>query len=202
MRRLVPLALVLLLPACQFKRQEAPAIYAPWEEGRTLGYENPSLPGAEQQRESRIQVRVAEGVMDPLKPGLIRLTRSSLQAPPVKDFLRVDERGVERLGEDGQRMAWVLPKGFPDRVSRWKDDQGRVEFRVLGPGAWENPAHVKGLFDPIGVWVEATGPGGRQRALMLRGLGEVEVLEWRQERWVCISRLVDMGMTDDRSSGK
>lgn len=202
MRRLAPLALLMLLPACKFKRQEGPAIYVPWEEGSTLGFEDPSLPTPEKQREGRIQVRVAEGLLDPTKAGLIKLTRSSMQVPPVRDFLRVEDGGVERLAEDGKHLAWVLPKGFPDRVTQWKSPDGKVDFRVLGPASWENPAHVKGVHDPVGIWVEASGPGGRQRALLLRGLGEVEVLAWREGAWVAVSRLVDMGMTDDRPPAK
>lgn len=202
MRRLAPLALLLILPACKFKRQEAPAIYAAWEEGRTLGYEDPSLPTPERQRESRFQVRVAQGLMDPTKAGLIKLTQSSLMSPPFTYTLRVDEGGVELLKEDGTPNAWVFPKGFPDRVPQWKDEPRKLEYKVLGPATWENPARLKGVHDPVGVWVEISGPGGRRRNLYLRGIGEVESLAWRGNAWVAVNRLVDMAMTDDPSVKK
>ncbi len=202
MRRLAPLALLLLLSACQFKRQEAPAIYAPWEEGTTLGFENPSLPTFEERRASRFQVHVVEGLMDPTKAGLIKLTRSSLQVPPIPEFLRVEDGGVEHLQADGKHLDWVLPKGFPDQVSEWQDLDRHVDVRVIGPAAWDNPARIGGLFDPIGVWVEITGPNLRQRALFLRGLGQVELCLWRDGAWVTVSRLVDAGKSDDRVAGK
>lgn len=202
MRRLAPLTLLLLLSACQFKRQEAPAIYAPWEEGTTLGYENPSLPTFEARRESRYQVHVVEGLMDPTRAGLIKLTRSSLQVAPVPEFLRVEAGGIEHLKEDGTHLDWMLPKGFPDQVSQWRDSNRNLDIRVIGPAAWDNPARIRGLFDPIGVWIEITGPDLRQRALLLRGLGQVELLAWRDGGWVTVSRLVDAGKTDDRFTGK
>jgi hypothetical protein len=198
MRHLAPLALLLLLPACQFKRQEAPAIYAPWEEGQTLGYENPSLATPERQRESRFQVRVAQGLMDPDKAGLLRLTHSSFTSAPFTYTVRVAEGSVELLKEDGSTNAWVFPKGFPDRVGQWRDEARKLDCRVLGPGAWDNPAHVKGVHDPVGVWVEVTGPEMRRRSLFLRGIGEVESQVWREGAWVTVNRLVDMAMTDDR----
>lgn len=198
MRRfLAPLALVLALPGCRLKRMEAPALYAPWEEGRTLGFEDPSLPTPEAQRASRFQLRVAQGLMDPTRAGLVKLTQTTLRNEPYTYTLRLDSGGVELLGEDGKSVAWMLPKGFSEGTAPWSDARRGLHFQVLGPGAWENPAQVKGVSDPVGIWVEATGPMGRRRTLFLRGLGEVETQVWREGRWVVVNRLVDMGFLDD-----
>ncbi len=195
--RLVPFLLLATLAGCQLKRRELPPVYAPYEEGLTLGYEDPSLPTAQAQRESRFQIRVAQGLMDPLRPGLVKLTQASLQVPPTPYLLRVEEGGVELIGEDGKPISQVLPKGFPDRVSRWEDAARHLTFQVLGPAAWSNPAQVRNVHDPLGVWVEVTGPAVRRRVLYLRGLGEVESMTWREGRWVVTNRLVDAGMTDE-----
>jgi hypothetical protein len=191
-----PLLLLVALGGCQLKRQELPAVYAPYEEGLTLGYEDPSLPTPEAQRESRYQVRVAEGPMNPEQPSLVKLTHSSLRVPPTTYTLRVEAGGVELLGDAGKPLAQVLPKGFPDRVSHWADPARQLHFQVVGPATWSNPAQVKNVHDPLGVWVEVSGPAGRRRILYLRGLGEVESMTWREGQWVVTNRLVDAGMTD------
>lgn len=195
--RWVPFALLAVLAGCQLKRQELPAVYAPYEEGLTLGYEDPSLPTPEAQRASRYQVRVAQGPMDPERPSLVKLTHASLRTPPTSYLLRVEAGGVELIGEDGKPVAQVLPKGFPDRVSRWEDPPRALKFQVLGPATWANPAGVRHVHDPLGVWVEVTGTAGRRRILYLRGLGEVESMTWREGQWVVTNRLVDAGMTDE-----
>ena len=197
-RLLVPMALLALVPACRLKRMEAPAVYAPWEEGRTLGYEDPGLPTPEARRASRFQLRVAQGLMDPTRAGLVKITQSTLQNEPYTYTLRIDGGGVELLGEDGKSVAWVLPKGFSEATAPWSDPKRGLTFRVLGPGAWENPAGVKGIQDPVGLWLEAEGPVGKRRTLFLRGLGEVETQVWREGRWVPVNRLVDMGFLDDK----
>ncbi|HJV89093.1 MAG TPA: hypothetical protein VJ623_02210 [Holophagaceae bacterium] len=202
MRRLAPLGLLLLLGACKFKRQEAPAIYAPFEEGLTLGYEDPSLTTPEEQRATRFQVRVSQGLLDPDKPGLLKLTQSSLTTAPFTYMVRVDDGSLELLKEDGTTNAWVFPKGFPDRVAQWRDEARQLEYRVIGPAAWDNPAGVKGVHDPVGIWVEADGPGGKRRSLFLRGLGEVEGQVLRGHDWVTVRRLVDRAFTDDHLATK
>lgn len=201
-RLLVPLALLAVLPACRLKRMEAPALYAPWEEGRTLAYEDPSLPTADAQRASRYQLRVAQGLMDPTRPGLVKITQTTFQNEPYTYMLRLEEGGVELLGEDGKSVAWILPKGFQEGTASWTDARRNLIFRVLGPGAWENPARVNGVSDPIGLWLEVSGPTGKRRTLFLRGLGEVETQVWRDGKWVVVNRLVDMGFLDDRPAAK
>lgn len=199
MRRLLaPAALLLLLPGCRLKRMEAPPVYAPWEEGRTLGFEDPSLPDVGARRASRYQLRVAQGLMDPTRAGLVKLSQSTLAQEPYTYTLRLEAGGVELLGEDGQTAAWVLPKGFPEAQAGWRDSKRGLTFTVLGPAAWDNPAGVKGVTDPIGIWVEAVGPALRRRTLFLRGLGEVETQIWRDGNWIPVNRLVDMGFLDDR----
>ncbi|HJV21779.1 MAG TPA: hypothetical protein VJ570_03730 [Holophagaceae bacterium] len=195
---------MLLLPACRFKRQEGPAIYAPWEEGRTLAYEDPSLPTPDQQRTSRFQVRVAQGLLDPTQPGLVKLTESSMQSAPSTYTLRLEDGGVELLGEDGKVISVRLPKGFPDRCAEWGETKGEltIRYRVVGPGAWDNPAHVKNVHDPIGIWLEVTAGEAKGRVLYLRGIGQVEQQVWRGGAWVAVSRLVEMAMTDDRPASK
>ena len=197
-RLLVPLALLSVLPACRLKRMEAPAVFAPWEEGRTLGYEDPSLPTPEAQRASRFQIRVAQGLMDPTRAGLVKLTQTTFQSEPYTYTLRLEDRGVELLGEDGKSVAWILPKGFSEATAPWSDPKRGLSFRVIGPGTWENPAQVKGITDLVGLWMEVEGPAEKRRTLFLRGLGEVETRVWRGDRWVAVNRLVDMGFLDDR----
>lgn len=197
--RLAPFLLLGCLVGCQLQRRELPAVYAPYEEGLTLAYEDPSLESPEARRESRIQVRVAEGPMNPEQPSLVKLTHASLRMPPTTYLLRLEGGGVELIGEDGKPVATLLPKGFPERVSQWEDAGRQLRFRVVGPAAWSNPAQVKNLHDPVGVWVEVSSPVGRRRILYLRGLGEVESMTWRDGRWVVTHRLVEAGMTDSPS---
>jgi hypothetical protein len=165
-------------------------VYAPWEEGLTLGFEDPSLePGLRVQR--RQQVRVKES--KPTGAGLaVTKTFTSMTGQWDSQVLQKD--GGVNLQPGG---ILLLPAGFPDRVSRW-EARGCFNW-VVGRSGVELPG-VR-LADPgaVGVWVESTaldGSGNRTRTLLLPDLGEVETLTWIQGRWVTTNLLVTRGFTD------
>lgn len=168
--------------------------YAPWEEGLTLGFENPNLDAGRRQEE-RYQVRVKTA--RPVASGrLVVLTTTTLSGQNDLPFLHQD--GGVSLGLDGDSLVRVLPKGFPDRTSRW-EDRGVFHW-VVGRATVQLPG-VR-LAEPggaTGVWVESsplTGVGPRRRTLYLPDIGEAETLLWENGRWVCVFRLVSRGFTD------
>jgi hypothetical protein len=185
---LVPLLVML---ACESKPLQ-PVAYGPWEEGLTLAYEDPSLPAAEQ-RNHRLQVRVAKSRLAPGEPGLVQLDFASGNG---QFALQVRHRkgGVALVADDGRTLAQPLPEGFPN-IGPW-EDRG-TSYRVLGRGTWEGASLLPPGASAVGVWVEATPSSGpRRRTLYLPNLGEVESREERQGAWITVNRLVARGFTD------
>ncbi len=164
---------------------------AAWEEGLTLGYEDPTLPPA-QRMEKRQQVRVKQ-------------TRASGQALAVTktftsltgqwDLQVVQEDGGVALSRSG---AVLLPEGFPDRVEPLGDARAR------STGWWAGPtSSCPGCSCPRPPRGWASGwnrsrleSGARTRTLFLPDIGEAETLTWSQGRWVATNLLVTRGFTD------
>ena len=193
MKRLAGAAL-LLLTALGRDRMVVPApsqVYAPWEDGLTLGYENPSL-APEQRLQERLQVRVKRTAFT----GTGRLvveTFTTLSGAMEATFSH--SRGGVTLGADPARGVRILPEGFPDQVSRW-EDRGTFHW-VVGRAQVTLPG-LK-LPERTGVWVETLPVGKeglRQRTLLVPDVGEVETLIWREGAWVPVARLVSRGFTD------
>lgn len=182
------LALV-FAPGCDtaFRPAEHP-VYSAWEEGLTLGYEDPTLPPA-QRMEKRQQVRVKQ-------------TRASGQALSVtKTFSSLTGQwDLQVVQEDGgvalASGAVLLPAGFPDRVERW-ETRGTFNW-VVGRADVELPGVKLPETSRAGVWVESIPmeSGARTRTLFLPNIGEAETLTWSQGRWVATNRLVSRGFTD------
>jgi len=169
-------------------------LFAPWEEGLTLGYENPSLPAAQRLQE-RFQVRVKEA--RPSAAGrVVVLTTTTLTGAIDITFLQTD--GGVLLGSDPDGRTRVLPKGFPDRTSQW-EDRG-VFHQVVGRACVTLPGVRFGEPGPAeGVWVEASplhAAGPRTRTLYLPGIGEAETLVWKDGQWQAVFRLASRGFTD------
>lgn len=172
-------------------------VYAAWEEGLTLGFEDPSTADPGLRAGNRLTVRVKAS--EPTASGLaVTKTFTSLTGQYETKVLQKD--GGVRLLIDAQGGIMMLPEGFPDRVSRW---EARGAFNwVVGrataslPGvAFASPA------DAVGVWVESVAlanPAIRTRTLFLPGIGEAETLTWvpAQGRWVVTNQLVTRGFTD------
>jgi hypothetical protein len=190
-RRLSGAGLLLLAALTGCDRMLAPAqhrIYAPWEEGLTLVYEDP-------RSHERMQVRVKDS-----KPEngelAVTSTYSSLTSNLEARF-RLKDGGVV-LDAGGPGGLRLLPEGFPDSVGRW-EARSRF-FWVVGRATADLPG-VR-LPDPQaaeGVWVESCRPDGsgpRQRVLYLPDVGEAETLEWQGTQWVMTNRLVQRGFTD------
>lgn len=200
MRGLRLLLPILLLAAGCRPKPSGPAIYGAWEEGLTLTFEDPSEADPRAREEGRFQVRVEKGLADPTRPGAVLLRESNLRASYAY-AVRYEQGGKALFGEDGKLVAWVLPQGFPEQTPEWRDDKLGLAFKVLGSAAWEGDAIKdvarKGLVDPIGTWVEVRRRDGLlRRTLYLKGLGEVESLEWRDGKWIAINRLTGRGFTD------
>ena len=184
-----------LAPGCdRMLMPAAPVNYAPWEVGLTLGFENPSLPES-QRPADRFQLRVKEARMG-TGGRIVIEAATTLGGQTEMTFLQKD--GGVIVGTDPEGKLRLLPKGFPDRVSRW-EDRGTLHW-VVGRAAVQLPG-VRFADDnpPIGVWVEsapAAGEGARNRTLYLPDIGEAETLLWKDGHWVCVFRLVSRGFTD------
>jgi hypothetical protein len=190
LRSLVP-ALLLASLACA--PQGPAAVYGPWEEGLTLAYEDPTLPGPQRFAE-RLQLRVAHSALEPGGPRLVQLDLTSLRSA-----LRVQARhqagGIDLVDAGGRPMATTLPPRFPDTTS-WMD-RGTV-FTVIGRSAWDGASILPATSEAVGVWVESRSATGYcRRTLYLPNLGEVESRELRNGAWVTVNRLVARGFTDN-----
>jgi hypothetical protein len=172
------------------------AVYAPWEEGLTLVFENPRLPDA-LRREARFQVRVAKAPLHPSGERQVHLTLTD-GTGQVEAFFVQKGGAVERV--EGDRRFPVLPEGFP-RVDRWSDPEHHLHSWVLGRGAWEGGSvRLDDDAHRVGVWVETGSdqdPAYRRRSLLLPDLGEVEAYDWVDGRWLCSKRLVGRGWVDE-----
>ena len=192
MKRGLAAVLLLLAGGCDHLVFQGPAqVYAPWEEGLTLIFDNPSNP-LEQKR----QVRVKKSE-DMAGTRTVVETRGSLSGQ-TDVTLRLHDGGVSTLDP---MEPTVLPEGFPDRVSHW-EERGSV-YAVIGRARVDLPG-VK-LPDPevIGVWVEEqpAGGGAPRRFLYVPDLGAVTTLHWKQGQWVTVARLVSRGFTDPPMQG-
>ena len=194
--RLLPLlgtALLALTPGCRLQ-DARPPVYAAWEEGLTLGFEAPDLPGS-QREASRFQKQVTRTVIDG-DTRKVDLAYTTLQGRLVlQQVLR--KGGVFFL--DGQGKAQLLlPEGFPDDSSYWETPTHR--FTLLGRARWEHDApSFPETQTRQGVWVEAMPlkpNGARIRAFYLPGIGEAESREWRDGKWVTTNLLVSRGFSE------
>lgn len=199
------LAAAVLLLASGCRPGGAPRIYAPWETGLTLAYEDPRLP-AEQRMAKRIQLRVSRADRAPEGHLLVEHTLTTLQGQGFVQSL-LKNGGIFRLDPSGKGAYLALPEGFPERMDRWQvvDDQGlyrRMTF--LGRAVASLPGiKLPETSDAVGLWLESEwiekdGRIRRLRSLLLQDLGEVEtwILEDDSRRWVCVNRLVARGFTD------
>lgn len=183
-------AVLLLSLACQ--PHGAAPVYAPWEEGLTLAFEDPSMPQPRRSQE-RLQVRVARSSVSPGAPRLVQLDMTSLRGQ-LSLLLRYQDGGIALLGENGRVLAQTLPPGFPETAT-W-EDRG-TQFRVIGRAAWVGAAILPQTATTVGVWVEARPlQGPRRRTLYLPNLGEVESQEARGPAWVTVNQLVSRGFVD------
>jgi hypothetical protein len=198
MKRLFLPVLTLLLgvgPGCDGQLMpQRPAVYAAWEEGLTLGFENPALAGQDREQ-SRFQVRVKRS--RPSGQG-VSVVQSHTTLAGQNDLTLLLSNGGEYLGGEAKPGACVLPEGFPDRVQRWTL-RGTL-FQVVGRGSFRLPGRLpKEQSEVIGVWVEAQsadGQGERVRNLYLPDIGVAETQVLQKGAWTCVFRLVSRGFTD------
>lgn len=195
MKRLaLALSLLALLVACD--QPGSQAIYAPHQEGLTLGYENPQTPFP-LRRDQRLQVRVSRVAMLPKGGMKVEQAFTTLQGEMWVLF-QIEEGAVTQVGENGQPLGLVLPKGFPDHTREWTA-RGR-QFRVLGQAmAVGLEVELPPSFNRLGTWVESQpieGKGPLTRTFYLPDLGEVDTQEFRDGKWVSVNRLVARGFTD------
>jgi len=195
--KLAPLGALLALalsPGCD--RVLMPAghpVYAAWEEGLTLGFEDPSLEPA-LRAQKRQQVRVKDS--RPAGAGLA-VTKTFTTLTGQSETVVIQKDGGVALQTERSGGITLLPEGFPDRVARW-DAHGSFNW-VVGRAAVDLPgAHPAGADLPVGVWVESItlDTGARTRTLYLPDIGEAETLTWIQGRWVVTNLLVTRGFTD------
>ena len=188
--RLLP-AVLLAYMACQ-PRPATPIVFAPWEEGLTLAYEDPSLPQPLQSAR-RMQVRVAHTSLGPGGPSLIQLDLTSSRGQ-MTVLLCPHDSGLDVVEASGRVLAMALPAHFPE-TTHWADRH--TECMVIGRAAWEGASILPATSDPVGIWVEArASQAARRRTLFLPNLGEVETREERDGNWIVVNRLVARGFTD------
>ncbi|MDR2560875.1 MAG: hypothetical protein LBC63_03780 [Holophagales bacterium] len=183
-----------LIAACE--RQEGqPTIYAPTAVGTTLLFEAFELENGVRPND-RLQLRVLQAKR--MDDGLeVTYDYSTLQGNTKATFLCKQDGGIFKLNADGSKDI-QLPPGFPDKATSWQSN--RATFQVLGRAK----ANLEGieLYDPIGVWVEATTISsppsfffwvGKARILFLPGIGEAEIRVLHKGSWVTVRRLVGVG---------
>ena len=196
------LAALALMLACE-RREEQAAIYAPIVAGTILQFETlrPD-PDNEVNPSDRLQLRVLQTKQ--ADNGLeVVCEYSTLQGTTTTTILCQKDGGVFFVGADGSKSL-RLPPGFPDKTASWQSN--RATFQVLGRAK----ANLEGieLYDPIGVWVEATTippqPSspyffwkGKARILFLPGIGEAETRVLHEGNWVTVSRLVGVGTSTE-----
>lgn len=189
MRRLLaPLALLTAL-GCQ---PQVTPLYAPWEEGLTLTYENPSLPPADRAQQ-RLELRVAQSPVAPGRPERVGFDVTCM-GMTRRMFLGFRSGAIDFVDAHGTLQSHVFPAGFP-AVDHW-EDQGTT-YRVLGRAAWTGPRALAATPDPVGIWVEARpthGPG--VRSFYLPDVGLAEERHERDGQWVTVNLLVGRRFTD------
>jgi hypothetical protein len=170
---------------------KAAEVFEPWEVGRTLIFENPSISDAPPERvrfNRRIQKQVVRSTED--GSGLrVDTTYTTFQGQQGINLLLKDG-SVSLIDAQGKRFP-ILPEGFPDRTSSWQ--AGTYRMRVLGRGRWGRQAPVlPATRPPEGVWVEGEPilAGPKVRILYIPDFGEVEQLEWRNGKWVTTNLMV------------
>jgi hypothetical protein len=189
------LLLLAFTPGCD--RVLAPPehpIYTAWEEGLTLGYEDPSLePGPRAQRRQQVRVKESKG-----SAAGWEITKTFGTLTGQWEFRSTAADGGVTLDAGGAGGITQLPAGFPDRVSRW-ESRGTFSW-VVGRASADLPG-VR-LADPqgaVGIWVESFRPDQprvRIRTFYLPDIGEAETLTLRDGRWIATNRLVSRGFTD------
>jgi len=190
-------ATMALLAACE-RQDGQPATYAPTAVGTTLQYEALELDNGMRPND-RLQLRVlqAKQTDDGLE---VTCDYSTLQGNARATFLCQQDGGIFHIGADGSKDM-QLPLGFPDKTTSWQWNS--VTFQVLGRAK----ANLEGieLYDPIGVWVEATTDSpqplslwkGKARILLLPSIGEVETRVLHKGAWVTVNRLVGIGTSSE-----
>jgi len=192
MKRILAAAAILLAAGCDRMVTPGPApIYAPWEEGLTLVYQDPAG--------ERLQMRVKKATEGANGRTVVE-TFSTLSG--VNDAAFRQKDGLVALKLDGQAEIKILPEGFPDRVSRW-EERGAFNF-VVGRSKVDLPGVKLPDPDAVGIWYEtvpATAAGVRRRTLLVPNYGEVETLNWKNGKWVVVNILVSQGFTEAPATG-
>jgi hypothetical protein len=190
LNHLAGVGLALLLGCDRMAQPPRQAVYAPWEEGLTLAYEQPDLPPALRPNR-RVQLRVTQTTPSP-QGTRVQLASTTYQGTGGLTWV-LHQGGFGVMDAKGG-LTQVLPEGFPDRVNRWETPEGH--FQVVGYARPDFP-WLPADMDATGVWVEAEMANGvRQRTLYLPDIGEAELRVWQEGRWVSRLRLVSRGFTD------
>lgn len=184
-------ALVLLAGSGCRPTPETAEVFEAWEEGRTLIFENPTLPDGPPARtrfHERFQKQVVRRVDEDGGRRIETVFSTFKGRQTINVYLK--DGGVSLLDPQGRQLL-VLPKGFPERTATWQVPGYRM--RVLGRARWEReqPA-FPATRPPEGVWVEGEPLQGdaRIRVFYLPDFGEVEKREWRDGTWVTTNLMV------------
>ena len=166
-------------------------VFAAWEEGRTLIFEDPTLPDAPPAR-LRSQQRLQKQVVRTSESPAGRLVETDFTTFQGRQSftLQLTGGGVSLLDGQGRALP-LLPEGFPESATAWTIPGYRMQ--VLGRAYWgrQAPAFPANR-PPEGVWVEGESlhGGARIRLFYLPDFGEVEKRELRDGKWVTTSLMV------------
>ena len=179
-----------LAPSCR-PAPAVPEVFEAWEVGRTLIFENPSLPDAPPAN-TRFHERFQKQVVrttDANGGKRVETLLSTFQGQKSIELL-IKRGGVSLLDPQGKWTA-LLPEEFPDNVSTWESPGYRM--KVLGRARWEREKPELPATRPAdGIWVEGEPLQGdaRIRVFYLPDFGQVEKREWRDGTWVTTNLMV------------
>lgn len=190
----IGIAAALLASSLACERTPPHEIFAPFEAGLTLAYENPSLPGLRRTQE-RLQVRIAK-VEKVENKFLVTKTFTTFEGQ-LEALFAYENGGVSLMKDPQTPVLVVLPPRFPN-VLAWADRGRRyhVEGRAAMP---ETGLRLPDTTSRLGVWVASEtldGKGPKRRSFFLPRLGEIETQEFKDGSWVTTNRLFSYGFSD------
>lgn len=190
----IGIATALLASSLACERTTPNEIFAPFEAGLTLAYENPSLPDLRRTQE-RLQVRIAK-VEKVENKFLVTKTFTTFEGQ-LEALFAYENGGVSLMRDPKTPVMVVLPPHFPD-VKAWEDRSRRyhVEGRAAMP---ETGLRLPDTTHRMGVWVASEtldGKGPKRRSFFMPRLGEVETHEFQGGTWVTVNRLFSYGFSD------
>ena len=184
---------ILILLGCSHQKHNScqQPIYAAWEDGLTLSFENIDPFRHNYHINSRHTIRVSKSLQVPSGLFVIKTFRSPVEYKKIK--MICNNGGVLIQNNNSLDKTVLLPDGFPNRVSRWQSNG--LFNRVIGRAVVSLSGN-----NTEGIWVESipTNSVYRTRTLYVHNIGEFQTIIWdaNKNSWLPIMRLSDRAFTD------